>query len=189
MWTALWALLATTVSSAQIACGSKRSVDSSAVQCVRSLRSGGPNPSTATWPQECTRPAASATAPCVVPITAWSLPWLARRKRGRRKGAGRACGSTINSMPAVDAPGKMAPTAAIAFSNALASLIGAVMISGGTLGIWPQGVAASPFDPRPPPTSSRQPFFEGWFIRCVYTPSQVWNEAKRLEGSESRSIN
>ena len=39
--------------------------------------------------------------------------------------------------------------------------------------MWPQSVAASPFDPRPPPKSERQPFFEGWFIRWVLDASTL----------------
>ncbi|CAN0007167.1 unnamed protein product, partial [Sphacelaria rigidula] len=52
-----------------------------------------------------------------------------------------------------------------AFSSALASFIGAMIVSGGTFTVCPQVAMASPFNPRPPPKSSRQPFFEGWFVR------------------------
>ncbi|CAM9395735.1 unnamed protein product [Scytosiphon promiscuus] len=56
---------------------------------------------------------------------------------------------------------------ASAFNGAIASVVGAILIGGGTLSLSPQVVDASPFDPRPPPKSARQPFFEGWFIRLV----------------------
>lgn len=106
----------------------------------------------------------SGTRPSTIPgttkrRTAWVdlLPWRAQRRRGRRKAAAVETGRSTAAMP-------HANTAAAA-SKGVASFIGAFLLGGGTLFVSPQVAEASPFDPRLPPKSSRQPFFEGWFIR------------------------
>lgn len=164
MRAALWALLA--VSAAQAGCESVRFVDSHSPPCVLSLSGGGTN--TPGKGQEdrnikAAQPVSSSERRSRT-SAAWSVPWLARR---RRRSRGKGVDSTRGraAVPAAELAGKMTPEAA--FSSALASFVGAMIVSGGTLGMWPQSVGASPFDPRPPPKSVRQPFFEGWFIRCV----------------------
>lgn len=164
MRAALWALLA--VSAAQAGCESVRFVDSHSSPCVLSLSGGGTN--TPCKGQEdrnikAAQPVSSSERRSRT-SAAWSVPWLARR---RRRSRGKRVDSTRGraAVPAADLAGKMTPEAA--FSSALASFVGAMIVSGGTLGMWPQSVGASPFDPRPPPKSVRQPFFEGWFIRWV----------------------
>lgn len=164
MRAALWALLA--VSGAQAGCESVRFIDSRSAPCVLSLSGGGTiapgeegqidrNIKLAAQPLPSSERRSRTAA-------AWCVPWLARRRRqARGKGADDPRGRA--AVPAADPAGKMTPEAA--FSSALASFVGAMIVSGGTLGMWPQSVAASPFDPRPPPNSVRQPFFEGWFIR------------------------
>lgn len=95
---------------------------------------------------------------------AWFLPSLTRWRTTRRKAPASAAGRAKVPMPSA---GDTVPSAA--FSGALASFVGAVLVAGGTLGVWPHVAEASPFDPRPPPNPSKQPFFEGWFIRwgCI----------------------
>lgn len=164
MRAALWALLA--VSAAQT--GRKSFfVDSHSSLCVISPRGGGTN--TPRKGQEdrnikAAQPGSSSEGRHRT-AAAWSVPWLARRRlRSRGKGVDRTRGRA--AVPNADPVGKI--TSEAAFSSALASFVGAMIVSGGTLGMWPQSVGASPFDPRLPPKSVRQPFFEGWFIRWVY---------------------
>lgn len=161
MRAALWALLA--VSAAQA--GRKSFfVDSHSSPCVFSLRGGDTN--TPREGQEdrnikAAQPGSSSERRHRT-AAAWSVPWLARRRR-RSRGKGVDGTRGREAVPSADPAGKITPEAA--FSSALASFVGAMIVSGGTLGMWPQSVGASPFDPRPPPKSVRQPFFEGWFIR------------------------
>lgn len=99
--------------------------------------------------------------------TAWSLPlpWLSRRRRGRRKDTNRRIrGAPSTATPNIDASGKAEHTA-VAFNSALASFLGTMLLTGYSVAVCPQAAGASPFDPRIPPKSKRQPFFEGWFIR------------------------
>ena len=76
-------------------------------------------------------------------------------------------GRSTTAAPHANAAASKVLPAANAGLNSLGvvSIIGAFLLGGGTLSASPQVVGASPFDPRPPPKSSRQPFFEGWFIR------------------------
>lgn len=111
--------------------------------------------------------AAAAVQPAPATTAAWSLPWLAQRRKGRRKGAAKNANGGAKVAPAADVvASKMSPVVRTnGFNGALASILGAILLGGGTVSLSPQVVAASPFDPRPPPKSSRKPFFEGWFIR------------------------
>ncbi|CAM9846637.1 unnamed protein product [Ectocarpus fasciculatus] len=93
--------------------------------------------------------------------TAWSPPWLARR-RSRAKTA-----KSTSVLARNEAARRASPARGSTFNSTLASIIGAILLGGGTLSLSPTVVEASPFDPRPPPKSTRQPFFEGWFIRLV----------------------
>lgn len=97
----------------------------------------------------------------VTQSTAWSPPWLAWRRR-----RGKAVETTSVSAPNRTAK-RASPARGSTFNSALASIVGAILLGGGTLSLAPTAVEASPFDPRPPPKSTRQPFFEGWFIRWV----------------------
>lgn len=172
MRAALWALLA--VSAAQAGCESIRFVESRSSPCVLSLSGGGAN--TPGKGQEdrnikAAQPVSSSSERRSRTAAAWyvPVPWLPRRRQ-RPRGKGEDSTRGRAAVPAADPAVKMTPEAA--FSSALASFVGAMILSGGTLGMWPQSVAASPFDPRPPPKSVRQPFFEGWFIRWVLRCSQ-----------------
>jgi len=89
--------------------------------------------------------------------TAWSLPSRARRRRGRRK----AAVDTTRGRAAAPPAGGTARRASTT-GRQLASVVGVLLLGGGTVSISPQVVGASPFDPRPPPKSSRRPFFEGF---------------------------
>lgn len=160
------------VSSAQVGSGSHKVGGDCSIPRVPSLEGGtsSPGKSTAVGQQQHQQQRAlhsserSATA-------AWALPWLPRRRRRERKESADTTSGRVTA-PAVDAAaGIMSP--ASAFNGALASIVGAILIGGGTLSLSPQVVDASPFDPRPPPKSARQPFFEGWFIRWVGSTLQV----------------
>lgn len=98
---------------------------------------------------------------------AWSLPWFTGRRRTRQRNEAppsSACQAYRSTIVAEKAA-KIAPTAR-AFISARAFII-AMIVSGGTFAVCPQMAVASPFDPRLPPKSSKQPFFEGWFVRCA----------------------
>lgn len=107
--------------------------------------------------------------------TAWLLPWISGRRRGReRKQVSQTASRSRIEDTSPAGAGRTPGMGAVrmgsprAFTSALASFIGAMIVSGGTLTVCPQVAMASPFDPRPPPRSSRQPFFEGWFVRCGF---------------------
>lgn len=175
MWVALWVLLV--ASSAYDSYGSKTYAESATIPRVVCLTGGattsngqgdkGSNDPTTAAPLSHARCCSS--PPCSVSRMrnnnnnnriAWSLPWFIRRRTRRRKSPSSAAGRA--KLPAPGA-GDTVPSAAL--SGALAYFVGAVLATGGTLGVWPHMAEASPFDPRPPPNPSKQPFFEGWFIR------------------------
>lgn len=184
MWVPLWALLL--ISSAYDSYGRRTPVDSAAMPHAMSPIGGaatsngqedndeGSNDLTTTINSAAVSPR---TRRCSSPHSqcsanrrrnnnriAWSLPSFTRRRTSRRKAPASAAGRAKVPTPSAS---DTVPSAA--FSGALASFVGAVLVAGGTLGVWPHVAEASPFDPRPPPRPSKQPFFEGWFIRwgCV----------------------
>lgn len=164
----MWALCALlVVASAHVGGCSGRLPGDSKIPYVISLsggaRSSGKEPTAAAAAAAVAVAAAAEPAPKTT--AAWSLPWLAQRRKGGRKATTNSASGGAKAVPAAHAAAskKVSPTRG--FNSALASILGAILLGGGTVSLSPQVVAASPFDPRPPPKSSRKPFFEGWFIR------------------------
>lgn len=157
------------VSSAQVGIGSHSVSSGSGVPKVPSREGAalGPGKVSAEHQQQQQR---ALQAPARKGPTAWALPWLPRRRRQERQGSVKKANGKA-AAPAVDSTMR---SPASAFNGALASIVGAMLIGGGTLSLAPQVVDASPFDPRPPPKPARQPFFEGWFIRWVGDVVQPW---------------
>lgn len=146
MWAALFC---TTLVSSSVQVGEGVGFTPGGKKMLRSLRGGARHGESGSSATNTTR------------RTAWSPPWLARRRsRGKKT-------KYTSVLAPNEAARRASPARGSTFNSALASMIGAILLGGGTLSLSPTVVEASPFDPRPPPKSTRQPFFEGWFIRWV----------------------
>lgn len=159
MWAALCALLIVLSSNGSVA--SRSLPNSHAVNCVASLRSGGKDGLRENLDTDTTIPTVNRRA--TGRSMALLLPLIDERKRGRGSRKRAQDASDYTRAWTTNTRGKVSPKVPV--SSTLASLIGAVIASGFTSWVWPEAVGASPFDPRPAPKSSREPFFEGWFIR------------------------
>lgn len=155
MWRALCVVIV--VLTQRVGGRRSRAPDATSIPYVQSLSGGASSPS---------NKSTSVVVPRTTRRTAWSLPWRTRRRRGRRKAAVENGRGTASIPHANAAASKMSSVAGAGLNScSVASFIGAFLLGGGALSVSPQVVGASPFDPRPPPKSSRHPFFEGWFIR------------------------